>query len=94
MDEDTVLKPKLEDPSRWHIVFVTGNEDYSNATKYRACKDWCYKQFGGDIDIISNRDGVWTSRWAGPDKFNYYRFHFQNSEDAVMFALRWSGNIG
>ena len=76
---------KQQDSSRWHTIFISGEYE-----KHRQCKYWCYEQFGKERDIISNRDGVWSVLWAGPEKRNYYRFNFRNSEDATLFALRWS----
>jgi hypothetical protein len=39
---------------------------------------------------VDHRDGCWCYFWCGPRDHEYYKFHFRNQEDAVMFALRWS----
>ena len=76
------------DQSQWHTIFIS--IDAVAHSSYRECKLWCEQQFGGQIDILDNRQGVWHCVWAGPGKFDTYRFTFRDEADAVLFALRWS----
>lgn len=56
---------------------------------------WCEQQFGTRLRDVENTDAVWcyswewTDNWEGPDRFDYYNFHFQNDQDAVLFTLMW-----
>lgn len=42
---------------------------------------WCFKQFGVPSDK--------TGQWHYTTTTEYMDFHFKNSEDAVLFTLRW-----
>lgn len=52
--------------------------------------NWCETQFGQRWAVTDNRDGSWSCFWAGFDRGGYYRFCFNRSEDALLFALKWS----
>jgi hypothetical protein len=80
------MKPKHQ--SQWHVILISIDADPHG--RYRECKDWCEQQFGRQIDILDNRQGVWSSFWAGPGRNDTYRFTFRDETDAVLFALRWS----
>jgi hypothetical protein len=78
----------LPDQSQWHTIFIS--DDAVAHSSYRECKLWCEQQFGRQIDILDNRQGVWNSLWAGTGGKYTYRFTFRDEADAVLFALRWS----
>lgn len=53
---------------------------------------WCTEHFGERWSVIDNRDGVWCCFWRGfrsPGP-GHYEWRFQNKQDAILFALRWS----
>ena len=54
----------------------------------REKEKWCAENFGVRWEAIGRRDGKWTYFWDGWG--NNYRFHFMDSESAVLFALMWS----
>jgi hypothetical protein len=55
--------------------------------------EWCHEQFGKRFAVVDRvnfgRDGRWQCTWDGPGLASY-TFQFDHSEDAVLFALRWS----
>jgi hypothetical protein len=55
-------------------------------------KRWCEEQFGQRWEATGYRQGRWCVFWGGmrtriPGSYEWY---FQNEQDALMFALRWS----
>ena len=69
----------------WHKIEVTGD-----LWMRIAMASWCGDQFGPPWNAVDNRDGRWCFFWCGPRDHAYYRFHFRDQADAVLFALRWS----
>lgn len=53
-------------------------------------KQWCEAEFGERWEVPDNRQGRWRCFWCGPKDHGYYRFIFRDSEDVVLFTLRWS----
>ena len=52
-------------------------------------KVWCENQFGQRWGIVDNREGTWMCLWAGKERRDHYRFHFENERDYLWFRLRW-----
>lgn len=50
---------------------------------------WCEEKFGKRWSVIDNRDGKWCCFWNGTNKPAWYRFHFKNEQDALLFSLTW-----
>jgi hypothetical protein len=69
----------------WHKIQVM-----PTISMRAAMASWCGDQFDRPWQAVDNRDGRWCYFWCGPSDHAYYRFHFRDQEDAVMFALRWS----
>ena len=77
-------QPRLE-----HTVTIN---DPSAVQIERMCT-WCREQFGIRFDFVDRltfgRHGTWRCTWNGPVLASY-TFQFDHSDDAVLFALRWS----
>jgi len=50
---------------------------------------WCEQKFGKRWSVIDNRDGVWCCFWGGRGLPGFYKWEFQNEQDALLFSLRW-----
>jgi hypothetical protein len=77
-------------PADWpyKIRVRINNTHQTHFELFRSYTKWCEAKFGRSWDV--RRDGRWCYFWCGPRDHEYYKFHFRNQEDAVMFALRWS----
>ena len=89
---NTVLFPQKEiivdnNISKWHMVdkVLAKIESHSHSKVI----NWCYEQFGNSW-IMDTKNGRWHYYNHSVHKFLSGRFYFRNSEDAVLFILRWS----
>lgn len=60
--------------------------------RHRQAETWCRENLGQRWSVVDNRDGIWCCFWAGfrsPEP-GMYRYYFKNSEDALVFSLRWA----
>jgi len=73
-------------PEDWYKIRV---QAYS-LSRIDTVKQWCETEFGLCWEVPNNRQGRWRCYWCGPKDHDYYRFHFRDDADAVLFTLRWS----
>ena len=77
-------QPRLE-----HKVII---HTMSSIQIERMCT-WCREQFGMRFSMVDRpnfgRDGTWQCTWGGSGVASF-TFRFDHSDDAVLFALRWS----
>ena len=79
----------MTDFADWYEIRVRAGERPHSLSKFDMSKQWCETEFG-DRWELDNRQGRWRCFWCGPRDHDHYRFSFRNSEDAALFALRWS----
>ena len=80
-------------PSDWPYAIRAKVHNIDRSTHdhlFKESKEWCEDKFGKRWEAVDHRDGSWCCFWCGPRDHAHYRFHFRNSEDAMLFALRWS----
>lgn len=61
-------------------------------SRMREAMEWCEEHLGKRWDVLDNRSGLWSCFWVGSRSGmpEYYKFCFQNSEDAILCSLKWS----
>ena len=80
-------------PSDWpYAVRINVGEPYrsTHVHLFKESKAWCEEKFGPRWEAIHHHAGSWCCFWCGPRDNENYRFHFRNSEDAMLFSLRWA----
>ena len=72
-------------PNMELIRFSFGKDRYH---EQRDMQSWCESQFGdgGYYAFTKNPE---TARWSIDSMFGNTHFFFRNTEDALLFALRW-----
>lgn len=54
---------------------------------------WCRQEFGAEWSVANNRSGTWRCFWrgmVGDETQTHYEYQFVNSDDILLFILRWS----
>jgi hypothetical protein len=76
-------------PSDWPYAVRVRTADIDQST-HKQLFPWCEEKFGPRWEAIHHHAGSWCCFWCGPRDYAHYKFHFRNSEDAMLFALRWA----
>ena len=80
----------MNNPPDWPYAIRVKKVRNPDRSPLNESKAWCEEKFGPVWEAVDYRTGSWCCVWCGPRDYENYRFHFRNSEDAVLFALRWS----